>query len=72
MSGRIQIFKSHILPEWNPSSHHQFPSLIRNEIKIMMMISLRNPITKEPNHPESNLYLLPKDVLFIIAKYIAE
>jgi len=71
-NGHIQIFKSHISPlEWNPSLHHQFPSSIRNEIKIMMMISLRNPITKEPNHPESFFYLIPKDILFIIARFIA-
>jgi len=69
-NGHIQIFKSHILPEWNPSSHHSFPSSRRNEIKIMM-ISLRNPITKEPNHPESFFFIIPKDILFIIAKYIA-
>jgi len=37
----------------------------------MMMISLRNPSTGEPNHPESLFYLIPKDILFIIARYIA-
>jgi len=70
-NGHIQIFKSHIILEWNPSSHHQFPSSTRNEIKIMMMISLRNPITKEPNHPESFFFIIPKDILFIIARFIA-
>jgi len=35
------------------------------------MISLRNPITKEPNHPESFFFIIPKDILFIIARYIS-
>jgi len=37
----------------------------------MMMISLRNPISKEPNHPESFFFIIPKDILFIIARFIA-
>jgi len=36
------------------------------------MISLRNPISKkEPNHPESLFFIIPKDILFIIARFIA-
>jgi len=44
-NGRIQICKSHILLEWNPSLHHQFPSfihfLLMMEIDDVMMDSIQ-------------------------------
>lgn len=47
--------------EWKPSSHRDFPSDTRKQIRAVMMLSRRSGLIQS----------LPKDVLFIVFKCVA-
>jgi len=57
---------------WNINVHHLFPAGIRREIRIILMIALRDKETNEPLHPESNFCLLPREALFSIFENLVQ
>lgn len=57
--------------EWSYKKHHLFLNEIQNEIFTVLLLSLLNPITKYPRHPNCLLYILPKEIKFELIKFIA-
>jgi len=55
---------------WTPKDHHQFDRITRHIIKSVMILNLNNPTTQNARHPECYFYRVPKDVLFIIFRFL--
>ena len=58
--------------EWNPSRYHQLPSNIQSCIIVILMMSLKEPITRIPIHPETLFYLLPKEIIHLIFHWLCK
>lgn len=56
--------------EWTPQKHHLYGKEIRDRTKTLMLLSLNTPNTSKPFRPETNINLLPKDVLYQIIKLV--
>jgi len=48
---------------WSINSHHLFPKIIRDQIKILLLLAQRDS-RFNPHHPQCLLYMLPKEILF--------
>ena len=57
--------------EWTTKNHKLFSRRTKEEIFTILLLSLLNPSTSTPYHPNSKFYLLPKDMRFELFKFIA-
>jgi len=57
--------------EWNISNHKLFSRKTKEQIFTILLLSLFNPTTKQPQHPSCYLYKLPRDIRFEIFKFIS-
>lgn len=57
--------------EWNFFNYKLFPKSIKEQIKTILLLSLFNQTTREPLHPQSYLFKLPRDIKYEIFKFIA-
>jgi len=57
--------------EWTTKNHKLFSRRTKQEIFTILLLSLFNPSTSVPIHPNSKFYLLPKDMRFELVKFIA-
>jgi len=55
---------------WNTENHLLFPSLMKNQILTIMILSIKNSVNGNSYYPQSNLSRLPKDILFIIFQFL--
>lgn len=56
-------------PIWNPTCHYRFPQHVREQIKTILLIALRDENGKA-YHDEVMFYKLPKEILYVIFRYI--
>jgi len=56
---------------WSPSTHFQFPRNIRDQIRVLITLACIDSSFK-PKHPQSSLYMLPKELLFRIFDFLVE
>jgi len=61
-----------ILPSWNPSNHHLFPSIFKDEVKLLLILSLIDPIKRTPKHPSCLFYKLPRDLLYYLFQFLSQ
>lgn len=66
LTENIELKNPRIYDHWNPEIHKFFQKQMKEQIKTILLISIRNPNTNEPNHQHSNWWKLPKDILFEI------
>jgi hypothetical protein len=57
--------------KWSPARHYLFNETIRNAIKTVMKLALLDILGK-PKYPSALFYKAPKDILFVILKFVAE
>ena len=63
--GRHVITKIWMPMEWSTSLHSKFPSETRNLIKALVMLTMKK------GHSNSQMWRLPKDILFIVIRFVA-
>jgi len=70
---KVARFKTTIYPfiEWTTKNHKLFSKRTKEEIFTILLLSLLNPSTSTPYHPNSKFYLLPKDMRFELFKFVA-
>ena len=52
--------QNRIFINWNIKDHKLFPKQIKQEIRIILLMSLINSKTNKPNYKDSNWWKLPK------------
>ena len=62
--------QNRIFLNWNIKQHKLFPSQIKEEIRIILLMSLINSNTNKPNHFHSNWWKLPKDVIYYLFQFL--
>ena len=60
----------YFIGEWNISNHFKFSTKIKEQIKTILLLSLFNPTTKQPQHSNCYFYKLPREIRFEIFKFI--
>ena len=61
----------YFIGEWNTTNHKLFSTKTKEQIKTILLLSLFNSITKQPQHPSCYFYKLPRDIRFEIFKFIS-
>ena len=51
---------------WSPATHYSYPASIKRAIKTVLLLSLRDPVSLAPRHPNANFWLLPRELLFYV------
>ena len=57
--------------EWSNKIHIWFPNIIKKEIETLLILSLFNTKTKQPQFPNCYFYKLPRDIKYEIFKFIS-
>jgi len=57
--------------EWTPVNHRKCPLRVRQQIRAVMKLGLFHHFGGKPRHPTSQVWRLPKDVLYIIFQFVA-
>jgi hypothetical protein len=60
---------SDYVTRWTPSTHSLFPLKFRKLVKAVLMLAAKRQ-DGTPYYPQTGLYKLPKDVLFIILQFV--
>lgn len=55
---------------WNIDVHQLFPARVRRQIRMILLMALRDKETSEPLYPEANFFALPRETLFVIFDYL--
>ena len=56
--------------KWNSKIHIWFPQSFKNTVETILLLSLFNLTTNQPQHPNCYFYELPRDIKFEIFKLI--
>jgi ankyrin repeat protein len=67
---RQQKLPFDLVKRWTPSIHSLFPLKFRQLVKAVLMLGAKRQ-DGTPYYPQTHLYKLPKDVLFLILQYTA-
>ena len=74
---RLNKYLNYTLPflcfqflSWSPKLHYLFPSETQQQIKTILLLSLFNPKTKQPQHSNCYFYKLPREIRFEIFKLL--
>eukprot|EP01090_Pellita_catalonica_P000872 TRINITY_DN1061_c0_g1_i5.p1 TRINITY_DN1061_c0_g1~~TRINITY_DN1061_c0_g1_i5.p1 ORF type:complete len:189 (-),score=4.29 TRINITY_DN1061_c0_g1_i5:352-918(-) len=58
-------------PDWSPELHFVFPSDFKEVVFVLLKIRTMNEETHTPKHPECDLWRLPREIFFMLIRYIA-
>ena len=60
------------LRKWKTENYKKFPKFIKDIVKSILSLTLKIPGTSIPIYPESYIWKLPKDILYIIIQFVVE